>query len=97
VRLVELAEPNRHVAANDDRTIASLDDDHCKPRVWPGAGTSRSPGSSSSVSRSRWRGSGRWLRTYDPPPALWEVVLLEPLGSGEMRGQGADHLPKVAF
>jgi hypothetical protein len=28
VRLVELAEPNRHVAANDDRTIASLDDDH---------------------------------------------------------------------
>src|SRR5437763_438854 len=28
VRLVELAEPNRHVAADDDRTLASLDDDH---------------------------------------------------------------------
>ena len=28
VRLVELAEPNRHVAADDDRTPPSLDDDH---------------------------------------------------------------------
>src|SRR5918996_1251033 len=28
VRLVELAEPNRHVAADDERTPASLDDDH---------------------------------------------------------------------
>src|SRR5262247_4386309 len=28
VRLVELAEPNRHVAADDDRTSARLDDDH---------------------------------------------------------------------
>ena len=28
VRLVELAEPNRHVATDDDRTPASLDDDH---------------------------------------------------------------------
>src|SRR5512132_4284376 len=28
VRLVELAEPNRHVAADDDRTPARLDDDH---------------------------------------------------------------------
>src|SRR5690349_4036286 len=28
VRLVELAEPNPHVAAYDDRTPASLDDDH---------------------------------------------------------------------
>ena len=28
VRLVELAEPNRHVAADDERTVASLDDDH---------------------------------------------------------------------
>jgi hypothetical protein len=27
-RLVELAEPDRHVAANDDRAPASLDDDH---------------------------------------------------------------------
>src|SRR5574342_1177162 len=27
VRLVELAKPNRHVAANDDRAPASLDDD----------------------------------------------------------------------
>jgi hypothetical protein len=30
VRLVELAEPNRHVAADDDRTPASLDDDHLR-------------------------------------------------------------------
>src|SRR5215218_5453053 len=28
VRLVELAEPNRYVAADDDRTPASLQDDH---------------------------------------------------------------------
>jgi hypothetical protein len=28
VRLIEFAEPNRHVAADDDRTIARLDDDH---------------------------------------------------------------------
>jgi hypothetical protein len=28
VRLVELAEPNRHVTADDDRTPARLDDDH---------------------------------------------------------------------
>jgi hypothetical protein len=28
VRLVELAEPDRHVAADDDRTPADLDDDH---------------------------------------------------------------------
>jgi hypothetical protein len=28
VRLVELAEPDRHVAADDDRTPACLDDDH---------------------------------------------------------------------
>ena len=27
-RLVELAEPHRHVAADDDRAPASLDDDH---------------------------------------------------------------------
>src|SRR5512142_2249493 len=31
VRLVELAEPNRHVATDDDRTPASLDDDHLHP------------------------------------------------------------------
>ena len=31
VRLVELAEPNRHVAADDDRMPASLDDDHLHP------------------------------------------------------------------
>ena len=48
VRLVELAEPNRHVAADHDRTPASLNDDYLRPRVWPGAGRSRSPGSSSS-------------------------------------------------
>ena len=28
LRLVELAEPHRHVAADDDRTPAGLDDDH---------------------------------------------------------------------
>ena len=28
VRLLELAEPNRHVAADDDRTPASLDDEY---------------------------------------------------------------------
>jgi hypothetical protein len=27
VRLVKLAKPNRHVAANDDRALAGLDDD----------------------------------------------------------------------
>jgi len=31
VRLVELAEPNRHVTADDDRTPARLDDDHLRP------------------------------------------------------------------
>src|SRR5258706_14240901 len=31
VRLVELAEPNRHVAADDNRTPASPDDDHLRP------------------------------------------------------------------
>jgi hypothetical protein len=30
VRLVELAEPNRNVAADDERTPASLDDDHLR-------------------------------------------------------------------
>jgi hypothetical protein len=43
-RLVELAEANGHVAADDDRTTTTT----CMPRVWPGAGTRRSPGSSSS-------------------------------------------------
>jgi hypothetical protein len=47
VRLVELAKPNRHVAAND-RAPASLDDDDLDAACVPGAGTSRSPGSSSS-------------------------------------------------
>src|SRR6266536_5470421 len=28
VRLIEFDEPNRHVAADDDRTLARLDDDH---------------------------------------------------------------------
>ena len=35
-RLVELAEPNRHVAADDDWTPASLDDDHLVPVRVPG-------------------------------------------------------------
>src|SRR6187551_3671722 len=30
VRLVELAEPNRHVAADDDRMPPGLDDDHLR-------------------------------------------------------------------
>ena len=49
LRLVELAEPDGHVAADDHRTPAGLDDDHLQAAVWPGAGTSRSPGSSSST------------------------------------------------
>jgi hypothetical protein len=39
-RLVELAEPNRDVAADDDRTSASLDDDHLHAACVAGAGTS---------------------------------------------------------
>jgi hypothetical protein len=35
VRLVELAEPNCHVAADDYRTPASLDDDHLHPACVP--------------------------------------------------------------
>jgi hypothetical protein len=37
VRLIELAGPNRHVAADDDRTPAGLDDDHlqCVARIAP--------------------------------------------------------------
>jgi hypothetical protein len=60
VRLVELAEPNRHVTADDDRTPASLDDDHlhaaCVTRrrepspgsssSSPSTGTYRTPGAS---------------------------------------------------
>src|SRR5215213_11268411 len=38
VRLVELAEPNRHIAPDDNRTPVSLDDDHLRPscvaRCW---------------------------------------------------------------
>src|SRR4029450_2618802 len=30
VRLIEFAEPNRHVAADDDRTLARFDDDHLR-------------------------------------------------------------------
>jgi hypothetical protein len=33
VRLVQLAEPDRHVAADDDRAPAGLDDTTCRPRV----------------------------------------------------------------
>jgi len=36
VRLVELAEPNRHVAADDDRTPALLDEDVLVPVRVPG-------------------------------------------------------------
>src|SRR5262245_506155 len=36
VRLVELAEPNRHVAADDDRTPARLDEDALVPVRVPG-------------------------------------------------------------
>jgi hypothetical protein len=61
VRLIELAEPNRHVAADDDRTPASLDDDHLqaacvarrrdepepgKQLDSPSTGTYRTPGAS---------------------------------------------------
>jgi hypothetical protein len=47
-RLVELAEANGHVTADDDRTPARLDDDHLQTARVAGAGTRRSPGSSSS-------------------------------------------------
>jgi hypothetical protein len=61
LRLVELAEPNRHVAADDDRTPVSLDDDHLRAAcvAWrrdepepgsnsssPSTGTYRTPGAS---------------------------------------------------
>src|SRR5262249_47049741 len=36
VRLLELAEPNRHVAADDDRTPARLDEDALVPVRVPG-------------------------------------------------------------
>jgi hypothetical protein len=36
VRLVEFAEPNRHVAADDDRTPARLDEDALVPVRVPG-------------------------------------------------------------
>jgi catechol 2,3-dioxygenase-like lactoylglutathione lyase family enzyme len=62
VRLVELAEPNRHVAADDDRTPAHLDDHHQYPACVARHGTSRSPGSSSSSPSS-----GTW-RTPAPRP-----------------------------
>src|SRR5512134_3737127 len=44
VRLVELAEPNRHVAADDDRTPASLDDDHLHPACVAWRGDEPEPG-----------------------------------------------------
>jgi hypothetical protein len=36
VRVVELAEPNRDVAADDDRTLARLDEDALVPVGVPG-------------------------------------------------------------
>ncbi|HMK91699.1 MAG TPA: hypothetical protein VK576_01755, partial [Thermoleophilia bacterium] len=44
VRLVELAEPNRHVAADDDRTPASLDDDHLRAACVAGRRDEPEPG-----------------------------------------------------
>lgn len=35
VRLIELAEPNRHIAADDDRTPATLEDDNLQPACVP--------------------------------------------------------------
>src|SRR5262245_4852992 len=61
LQLIELAEPNRHVAAADDRTPARFDDDHlhaacvarCRDEPEPGSnstspstGTYRTPGAS---------------------------------------------------
>lgn len=62
VRLVELAEPHRHVAADDHWRAATLDDDQLTAAcVWPGAGASRSPGSSSySPSTGTYRTPGAW-------------------------------------
>ena len=70
VRIVELAEPHRHVPADDDRTPAGLDDDHLRAGCGPGAGTSRTPGSSSSSpSTGTYSHAGR----VDP---LSDVVIL---------------------
>jgi hypothetical protein len=44
VRLVELAEPNRHVAADDDRTPTSLDDDHLHAACVAGRRDESEPG-----------------------------------------------------
>ena len=41
VRIVELAEPHRHVPADDDRTPAGLDDDHLRAGCAARRGTSR--------------------------------------------------------
>ena len=49
VWLVEIGEEDRRVAGDDDWTPVRLDDDYLRARVWPGAGMSRSPGSSSSA------------------------------------------------
>src|SRR5215470_10372687 len=49
VRLVELAEPNRHVAADDDRPPAVSTTTTWCPSVCPGAGNRRIPGSTSAT------------------------------------------------
>ena len=66
LRLVELAEPHRHVAADDDRTPAVSTTTTCMPREWPGAGTSRSPESSSSSPST-----GTYARRAPRPTREW--------------------------
>jgi hypothetical protein len=44
VRLIELAEPNRHVAAHDDRTPAGPDDDHLRAACMARRGDESEPG-----------------------------------------------------
>ena len=61
LRVVQLAEPDRRVAADHDPTPAGIDDDHLCAGVWPGAGRSRTPGSNSSSPSTG---------TYSTPGAL---------------------------
>jgi hypothetical protein len=44
VRLVKFAEPNGYIAANDDWTITSLDDNHLRPLSVPRRGNKPYPG-----------------------------------------------------
>ncbi len=60
VRLVQLAKPDRHVAADDDRRPPVSITTTCMPRVWPGAPTRALTGSrDSQTGLTQPLGSGR--------------------------------------